>query len=95
MTYTRDTTLRRFYATPGVARSFCGECGGMLSWRRESSGTVSVAVGTIDRDDLKACRGGLSLAVASTHIWCAEEIPGVTDNTRGQKWKYGDGGERM
>lgn len=38
------------------------------------------------------------LAVARTHLWCEDEIVGVTDGLQGDRWKRdceGEGAERM
>jgi hypothetical protein len=91
-------TLKRYYATPGIARGFCSACGSFLFWERESTPLTSVAVGTLDKKHLVG--GGeeaVLLATAARNFWCAEEVPGVTDHLQGERWKYdnGEGGELM
>ncbi|KAH6888126.1 Mss4-like protein [Thelonectria olida] len=99
LTYTSPTTtLKTYHATPPCARGFCGDCGSFLFWRDERSPEqrVSVAVGTFDKEVLK--RWGPVVAGARTHLWCEDEIPGVTDHLEGEKWKLdcdGEGAERM
>ncbi|KPM45064.1 hypothetical protein AK830_g1477 [Neonectria ditissima] len=91
-----QTTLKTYPATPGCARGFCSECGSFLFWRREDSDGTSMTVGTLDKDVLR--RWGAVVAEAGTHLWCEDEIPGVTDHLRGLRWKRdneGEGAERV
>lgn len=90
-------TLRSYRATPGAERCFCGACGSFLLWRSEGCDTLDLAVGCVDPEFLfgeeqvpgageGSERFGRALAGASTHMWCANEIAGVTDGMlRGRK----------
>jgi hypothetical protein len=94
LTWTKPTeTLQNYYATKGNARSFCGQCGTFLYWRRETGPNISVAIGTVDPpylfgegwEDSKGelPQGGFGRALANCcggHEWVRNEIPGVTDN---------------
>lgn len=91
VTFTADGTLRRYYASPGNARGFCGACGSFLFWRPDGRDNTSFAVGCFDKADLR--RYGTLLADARCHLWCADTIPGVTDHLRGEKWEYDCEGE--
>ncbi|KAJ4194355.1 hypothetical protein NW755_003111 [Fusarium falciforme] len=94
--FTSQTTLSRYHATKGCARGFCTACGSWLFWRSEDSGAISMSVGTLDKEVLK--RWGKLLAHAEVHLWCEDEIEGVTDHLQGEKWKYdseGAGAERI
>ncbi|KAI1448977.1 glutathione-dependent formaldehyde-activating GFA [Annulohypoxylon stygium] len=86
---TSATALKKFYATPGIQRAFCTECGSFLYWRDESCNTLALAVGTVDPEFLSEY--GFALANASgDNVWCENEIKGVTDGMigkeRGVKW---------
>ncbi|KAK7403832.1 hypothetical protein QQX98_010378 [Neonectria punicea] len=89
--YSSQTTLKTFHATPECARGFCSECGSFLFWRQEASDRISMAVGTFDKEVLR--RWGNVVAEANTHLWCEDEIPGVTDHLRGLRWKQDNEGE--
>ncbi|KAI2469734.1 glutathione-dependent formaldehyde-activating GFA [Annulohypoxylon bovei var. microspora] len=86
---TPTTTLKKFYATPGIQRAFCTECGSFLYWRDESFDHLALAVGTVDPEFLSEY--GFALANTSAdNVWCQNEIKGVTDGMvgkeRGIKW---------
>jgi hypothetical protein len=86
LTFTAQDTLRRYHATPGIARGFCGACGSFLFWHKEAKDSISMSVGCLDKDVL--ARYGELLAMAKTHLWCADAIPGVTDRLEGKMWAY-------
>lgn len=91
---TSQTTLRRYYASPGIARGFCGTCGGLVFWQREGGDTINVTLGSLDKAHL--IEHGERLTSGTTHYWCDAMIPGATDNLRGEKWKgysFGEGAE--
>ncbi|KAH7158048.1 Mss4-like protein [Dactylonectria estremocensis] len=93
--YSSQDTLKTFRASPGIARGFCGECGSFLFWRDESRPRIALAVGTFDKEALS--QWGTLLTNAKRHLWCEDEIPGVTDHLKGDKWKLDsvdDGAER-
>ncbi|KAI0965639.1 Mss4-like protein [Xylaria arbuscula] len=84
--------LRRFHTTPVAERGSCGTCGSFLYWRRVSPqvGDIYVSVGSIDplflfgegADGEEVPKGGFGVALVSGrggHVWCGNEIPGVTD----------------
>jgi hypothetical protein len=52
---------------------------------------MDLTVGCIDKADLK--KYGVALTTACRHLWCADEILGVTDHLEGQRWKYDCDGE--
>ncbi|KAI0138061.1 glutathione-dependent formaldehyde-activating GFA [Hypoxylon sp. NC0597] len=86
---TPTTTLKNFYATPGIQRGFCTNCGSFLYWRDESREDIEIAVGCVDPEYL--AEFGFALANASgNNVWCQNEIKGVTDGMigkeRGAKW---------
>lgn len=91
VTFTADATLRRFYATPGIARGFCYQCGSFLFWHPDDRENMCFAVGCFDKDALK--RYGTLLTRARRHLWCADTIPGVTDQLEGDRWEYDNEGE--
>ncbi|KAI0400652.1 Mss4-like protein [Xylaria palmicola] len=104
--WTSSTTdaLGRYNATPGAERGFCTRCGSFLYWRRASpdSGEITIAIGTVDplflfgegADGVGVPKQGFGVALANGgggHEWCANEIPGVTDEMgylhgRGKRW---------
>ncbi|KAI0904821.1 Mss4-like protein [Ustulina deusta] len=97
-------TLRRYNATPVAERGSCTKCGSFLYWSRVSPevGTIAIAVGSVDplflfgegADGVEVPKGGFGAALASGaggHVFCANEIPGVTDkmeylHARGRRW---------
>ncbi|KAM0439600.1 hypothetical protein ACHAPT_000692 [Fusarium lateritium] len=94
--FTSQTTLSRYHATDGCARGFCTVCGSWLFWRCEDADAISFSVGTLDKEVLK--RWGKMLAHAEEHLWCEDEIEGITDHLEGKKWKRdseGEGAQRM
>jgi len=90
VTYTAQDTLRRYHATPGIARGFCGACGSFLFWHKEAKDSISMSVGCFDKDVL--ARYGELLARSNNNIWCAAAIPGVTDRLDGKMWAYDNEG---
>ncbi|KAH8676966.1 Mss4-like protein [Ilyonectria robusta] len=93
--YSSQDTLKTYSASPQRKRGFCSECGGFIFWHDETTQRIGMTVGTFDREVL--ARWGNLLTDTKTHIWCADEIPGVTDHLKGEKWKLnsvGEGAER-
>jgi ribonuclease P/MRP protein subunit POP1 len=84
-------SLQRYYATPGIARGFCSACGGFLFWQDEARAHISVCAGTLDKAVLR--EHGARLLANARHLWCADEIPGVTDHLSGDRWRYDNEGE--
>ncbi|KAI5921872.1 glutathione-dependent formaldehyde-activating GFA [Camillea tinctor] len=106
LTYTSATdTLRNYSATRGFQRGFCATCGSFLYWRDESRDVVELAVGCVDEEFLVGEHGseGFGRALASpegNHVWCQNEIKGVTDRMVGPgcgvRWaRNSDDGIRM
>ncbi|KAI0847621.1 Mss4-like protein [Daldinia vernicosa] len=95
---TSTETLKKFYATPGIQRAFCTNCGSFLYWRDESREDVEIAVGCVDPEYLSEF--GFALANSSGHnVWCQNEIKGVTDHIlnkgRGIKWSKNSGSVKL
>ncbi|KAI2781443.1 Mss4-like protein [Daldinia loculata] len=95
---TSTETLKKFYATPGIQRAFCTNCGSFLYWRDESLEDVALAVGCVDPEYLS--KFGFALANSSGHnVWCQNEIKGVTDHIlikeRGIKWSKNSGSAKL
>ncbi|KAF4997684.1 hypothetical protein FGRMN_3716 [Fusarium graminum] len=96
VTFTSQTTLSRYNATPGATRGFCSNCGSWLFWRQEKSDSISLSVGTVDKDALK--RWGKQLAYSEVHLWSEDTIEEITDHLPGEKWRHdaeGEGAERI
>ncbi|KAM0356008.1 hypothetical protein ACHAPU_000401 [Fusarium lateritium] len=94
--FTSQTTLSRYHATPRAARGFCSNCGSWLFWRREDSDSISMAVGTVDKDALE--KWGKQLAYSEVHLWSEDAVEGITDHLPGEKWRHnneGEGAERI
>ncbi|KAH7304951.1 Mss4-like protein [Stachybotrys elegans] len=91
VTFQSQSTLKNYHATPGYARGICTNCGSFLSWREEDSEFISLAVGCFDNKYLT--KYGRVLAASQKHVWCGEEIPGVTDHLQGNKWRHDNEGE--
>uniref|UniRef100_A0A8H7NJV7 CENP-V/GFA domain-containing protein n=1 Tax=Bionectria ochroleuca TaxID=29856 RepID=A0A8H7NJV7_BIOOC len=91
ITFTAQKTLKKYYATPGIARGFCSECGSWVYWHPEEDNYLALAIGTVDKEDL--LKYGSLLAESNVHFYCAEEILGITDSLPGEKWKYDNEGE--
>ncbi|KAI1801735.1 Mss4-like protein [Daldinia bambusicola] len=95
---TSTETLKKYYATPGIQRAFCTNCGSFLYWRDESRDDIEIAVGCVDPEFLSEF--GFALANASGHnVWCENEIKDVTDHflnkERGIKWSQNSGSTKM
>ena len=92
LTFTTETSTLKYYAAgPSAVRGFCGECGSFLYWKPNSDAYTCLTIGTIDplylfgegADGTTVPKGGYSAALASGgghHLFCANDIPGVTDN---------------
>lgn len=89
--YTSDGALKRYSASPDCYRTFCGDCGSLLTWDGDKTDVVSVCVGTFDADVLR--QHGPLLTDARRHLFCGEEIAGVTDHLKGEKWVADNDGE--
>ncbi|KAM3524873.1 hypothetical protein NHJ13051_004287 [Beauveria bassiana] len=88
VSFPSQATLKIYRATPGNARGFCGACGGFVFWAADEEDKMSVCVGTLDDDVLQ--RHGRVLTYAERHLFCVNEIPGVTDHLPGTKHQRGD-----
>ncbi|KAH8711046.1 hypothetical protein HC256_007873 [Beauveria bassiana] len=88
VSFASQATLKIYRATPGNARGFCGACGGFVFWAADEEDEMSVCVGTLDDDVLQ--RHGRVLTYAERHLFCVNEIPGVTDHLPGTKHQRGD-----
>ncbi|KAI0505479.1 Mss4-like protein [Xylaria bambusicola] len=88
-------SLSRYQTTPTAERGICTTCGSFLYWRRVSPGPTEmyIAVGCIDplflfgegADGTTVPKEGFGRALASgagCHVWCDNEIPGVTSKDR-------------
>ena len=80
LTFTREDGLRWFRSSSDAQRGFCGECGSVLFWKQDGSGTTSISAGAID---------GPSDAPLEGHIFCESagdyyEIAG--GSYRKQRW---------
>lgn len=97
--------MKNYSASPNADRGFCGVCGSNLYWKPKSDKYVCFSVGTVDSlflfgegaDGTAVPKGGYGLALANGgghHLWCANEIPGVTDNipmlSNGTRWPGDD-----
>ncbi|KAM3563025.1 hypothetical protein MY1884_001485 [Beauveria asiatica] len=65
-----------------------GACGDLVYWAADGEDEMSVCVGTLDGDALQ--RYGKVLTYAERHLFCVNEIPGVTDHLPGTKHEQGD-----
>lgn len=91
ITYTSQSTLKRYQATPGMTRGICTECGSFLFWQKESGEAISLSVGCFDKEELQ--NYGTFLASGKTNLFCSAEIPGVTDYLQGDRWRFDNEGE--
>lgn len=88
--YSNKATLKIYHASPDCERGFCGACGSFLFWCETKADSTSVCVGTFDKEHLK--KYGTLLTYAERHLWCIDEIQGVTSHLKGEKWEYDTGG---
>lgn len=78
--------LKEFGITAAAKRGICTNCGSWLYYRSEGQEEVSLCVGTLDEHVLIGEKGdgdGFGRALVNGlggHEWCANEIPGVTDD---------------
>lgn len=77
-------SLSSYSASEGNSRGFCSACGSFLYWRHDKGDKISVCVGTFDRDVLK--EWGAVLTKAERHLYCDDEVKGVTDHLEGKRW---------
>ncbi|KAK3939508.1 putative glutathione-dependent formaldehyde-activating enzyme [Diplogelasinospora grovesii] len=84
------STLKHYSPTARAERGFCSDCGSLLYWRPTEGSHICVTVGTIDplylfgqgADGKEIPQGGFGMALTSGgghHLFCSNEIPGVTD----------------
>lgn len=85
---TSEASIKHYSASEGITRSFCGTCGSVLAWCEDSSPRMAVTVGSFDEDALKL--HGHLLTYSTHHIWCKDEIKGVTDHLPGSKYELDD-----
>ena len=57
----RQDGLKWFRSSPEAQRGFCKECGSVLFWKQDGSGTTSISAGSID---------GPTGAPLEGHIFC-------------------------
>ncbi len=88
LVFTSQATLQVYRASPPNARGFCSACGGFIYWAADDEDEMSVCVGTLDDDVLQ--RHGRVLTYAERHLYCVNDIPGVTDHLPGTKYKEND-----
>ena len=60
----------------------------MLFWAADDEDSVSVCVGTLDDDALR--EHGRVLTYAERHLYCVNDIPGVTYHLPGTKYQEDD-----
>ncbi|OAA75254.1 Mss4-like protein [Akanthomyces lecanii RCEF 1005] len=85
---TAQATLKTYKASPPNSRGFCGDCGGLIYWAAEDEDKISVCVGSFDDDVLQ--KYGRVLTYAERHLYCVNDIPGVTDHLPGKKYPGND-----
>ncbi|OAA55626.1 Mss4-like protein [Cordyceps fumosorosea ARSEF 2679] len=88
LVWTSRATLRTYRASANAERGFCGACGGMLFWAADGEDRVSVCVGSLDGEALS--RYGRALTYAERHLYCVNEIEGVTDHLPGRRYQGDD-----
>ncbi len=49
VTFIEERGLRWYASSEAGRRGFCAECGASLFWRKEGSGSISIAAGSIDQ----------------------------------------------
>ena len=89
----QDTSsLKHYSASPGAQRAFCSNCGSFIYWKPTDGKHISFTAGTVDplylfgegaNDENKVPKGGYGLTLANGgagHYWCANEVPGVSDD---------------
>ncbi|KAI0547183.1 Mss4-like protein [Xylaria curta] len=98
-------TLGRYHASPEAERGFCTKCGSFLYWRNIAADRIGVTVGTIDplflfgegADGKQVPQEGFGRVLSHAeggHLWCDNEIQGVTDKMEflksGIRWANSD-----
>ncbi|CEJ81210.1 hypothetical protein VHEMI01352 [[Torrubiella] hemipterigena] len=83
--FTASSTLQNYEATPGKRRGFCTKCGSYLYYSGITSKNHSLAVGCFDEQYLKEF--GPLLTKEGAVLYCKNEIPGVTDHLRGDRFE--------
>ncbi|KAL7816636.1 Mss4-like protein [Trichoderma gracile] len=86
--FTARSTLRLYSATPHCERGFCSGCGSFLLWQRDDRDYTCLTVGCFDAAVL--ARHGPLLTAARRHLFCAREVPGVTDHLEGERFAGDD-----
>lgn len=86
--FTAQSTLKIYKASPPNSRGFCNECGGLIFWSADDGDKISICVGTFDDDVLQ--KYGRILTYAERHLYCVNDIPGVTDHLPGTKNRFSD-----
>lgn len=86
--YSSQSTLKTYKASKENSRGFCSECGSLIFWAHDGGETVSLCVGTFDNDALQ--KHGKLLTYAVRHLYCVNDIPGVTDHLPGDKYQGDD-----
>ncbi|KAJ2965322.1 hypothetical protein NQ176_g10671 [Zarea fungicola] len=81
--YSSQSTLKTYKASKENSRGFCSECGSLIFWAHDGGEAVSLCVGTFDNDVLQ--KHGKLLTYAVRHLYCVNDIPGVTDHLPGRQ----------
>jgi hypothetical protein len=92
-----NSSYKTYSSTPDTGRGFCSSCGSSIAFHdKREPDIVEVNVGALDeevligrKDEEKGARWGgwgKVLGTPSRHIFCENEIPGVTDGFEGDKW---------
>ncbi|KAK0726637.1 Mss4-like protein [Apiosordaria backusii] len=109
LTNEENPTLKAYSISPKAYRWFCSNCGSFLYWQPKEEGKdyICLAVGSIDEvylvggeNDKGVPTEGYGLALVGgggEHLWCKNEIKGVTDDIPLLGFKRGtrvlDGGD--
>lgn len=88
LVFDAQSSLKVYKATEPNSRGFCDQCGSFVFWAADAGDKISICVGTLDDDVLQ--KYGKVLTYAERHLFCVNDIPGVTDHLPGAKHQEGD-----
>ena len=83
---------KEFASSKGVFRGFCASCGSTLTWRRDGSQWIEVALGTIDEKWLLGDRTARVSSQSLTEKGVFEKALAVDDGAMGRDLSTPQGG---
>lgn len=83
-----------YFSSEKGRRGFCRICGSSITYSNLGSPRLEILFGSVDQEILTS-KVGTELCLGQGHLWCENEVKGVTDDMPGVHWKDEYGGEKF